>query len=166
MSITRTRHPNVLAAQWSANGGALCTTDLTQPDADVFGANVFGANEQRERLSPEAYERLQQTLRSGQPLDTSLADWKNQSVSVLPVNLGGLALLLFGVALMIAEAFMPGFSVVGFGGIVAFVLGALAGWINPDLAPGTMTVVLAFWLVLGVIALLRLTGTVRAGLRR
>jgi membrane-bound serine protease (ClpP class) len=47
------------------------------------------------------------------------------ALSVLPVNLGGLALLLFGIALMVAEAFMPGFGVVGFGGIVAFVIGAL-----------------------------------------
>jgi CDP-diacylglycerol--glycerol-3-phosphate 3-phosphatidyltransferase len=50
--------------------------------------------------------------------------------------------------------------------VLAFVLGTFAGWINMNLVPGTMTVVLAFWLVLGVIALLRLTGTVRAGLRR
>src|SRR3954454_5061902 len=74
MSFTRTRQPNVLAAQWSANGGALGTTDLTQPDADIFGANVFGPAEQKERLSQESYERLEQTLKSGQPLDTSLAD--------------------------------------------------------------------------------------------
>jgi glutamine synthetase len=74
MPISRTRHPNVLAAQWSANGGALGTTDLTQPDADVFGANVFGPAEQKERLSKESYERLEQTLKSGRPLDISLAD--------------------------------------------------------------------------------------------
>src|SRR3954452_7393452 len=74
MSSTRTRHPNVLAAQWSANGGALGTTDLTQPDADVFGANVFGPSEQKERLSGDSYERLQQTLTNGEPLDISLAD--------------------------------------------------------------------------------------------
>jgi membrane-bound serine protease (ClpP class) len=47
------------------------------------------------------------------------------ALSVLPVNLGGLALLLFGIALMVAEAFTPSFGVVGLGGIVAFVLGAL-----------------------------------------
>jgi membrane-bound serine protease (ClpP class) len=47
------------------------------------------------------------------------------ALSVLPVNLGGLALLLLGIGLMVAEAFSPGFGVVGLGGIVAFVLGAL-----------------------------------------
>ena len=38
---TRTRTPNVTAAQWSANGGALGAVDLTQPGAQVFGSNVF-----------------------------------------------------------------------------------------------------------------------------
>jgi membrane-bound serine protease (ClpP class) len=46
------------------------------------------------------------------------------ALSVLPVNLGGLALLLFGVALMVVEAFAPS-VVIGLGGLVAFVLGAL-----------------------------------------
>ena len=35
------------------------------------------------------------------------------------------ALILLGLAFMIAEAFMPSFGVIGFGGIVAFVVGAL-----------------------------------------
>jgi membrane-bound serine protease (ClpP class) len=47
------------------------------------------------------------------------------ALSVLPVNLGGLALLLLGIALMVAEHFTPGFGVAGLGGIVAFVVGAL-----------------------------------------
>ena len=74
MSITRHRHPNVLAAQWSANGGALGTTDLTQPGSEIFGANVFSTAEQRKRLSKDVFKRLQQTLANGEPLDTSLAD--------------------------------------------------------------------------------------------
>jgi membrane-bound serine protease (ClpP class) len=47
------------------------------------------------------------------------------ALSMLPVNYGGLALLLLGIALMVAEAFMPSFGVVGIGGIAAFALGAL-----------------------------------------
>jgi membrane-bound serine protease (ClpP class) len=47
------------------------------------------------------------------------------ALSVLPVNFAGLALLVFGIALMIAEKFSPGFGVVGIGGVVAFVIGAL-----------------------------------------
>jgi membrane-bound serine protease (ClpP class) len=47
------------------------------------------------------------------------------ALSVLPVTLAGLALLLLGIALMLAEAFTPGFGIAGLGGIVAFVMGAL-----------------------------------------
>jgi membrane-bound serine protease (ClpP class) len=47
------------------------------------------------------------------------------ALSVLPVNYAGLALLLLGIALMAAEAFLPSFGVVGLGGIAAFAIGAL-----------------------------------------
>jgi membrane-bound serine protease (ClpP class) len=47
------------------------------------------------------------------------------ALAVLPVNFAGLALLIFGIALMVAEAFTPSFGVAGLGGIVAFALGAL-----------------------------------------
>jgi membrane-bound serine protease (ClpP class) len=47
------------------------------------------------------------------------------ALSVLPVNYAGLALLILGVALMVAEAFMPSFGIVGLGGIAAFAIGAL-----------------------------------------
>jgi len=74
LPITRTRHPNVLAAQWSANGGALGMSDLTQPGSAEFGENVFGLAEQRKRLSKDVFKRLQATQAKGQALDTSLAD--------------------------------------------------------------------------------------------
>jgi membrane-bound serine protease (ClpP class) len=44
---------------------------------------------------------------------------------VLPVSFGGLALLLLGAGLMLAESFAPGFGLLGIGGLVAFVLGAI-----------------------------------------
>jgi membrane-bound serine protease (ClpP class) len=44
---------------------------------------------------------------------------------VLPVNYVGLALILLGVVLMIAEAFAPSFGVLGVGGLVAFVFGSI-----------------------------------------
>jgi membrane-bound serine protease (ClpP class) len=47
------------------------------------------------------------------------------ALAVLPVNYAGLALLIFGIALMVAEAFSPGFGIAGLGGIAAFALGAL-----------------------------------------
>jgi membrane-bound serine protease (ClpP class) len=47
------------------------------------------------------------------------------AMQVLSVNYGGLALLLVGVAMLVAEAFLPTFGVLGVGGLVAFVLGSL-----------------------------------------
>jgi membrane-bound serine protease (ClpP class) len=47
------------------------------------------------------------------------------ALSVLPVNLAGLALLIFGIGLMVAESFGHGLGVLGLGGVVAFVMGAL-----------------------------------------
>jgi len=44
---------------------------------------------------------------------------------VLPVNYAGLGLLLLGVALMVAEAFVPSFGVLGIGGLVSFVIGSV-----------------------------------------
>jgi len=46
------------------------------------------------------------------------------ALNQLPFNYAGLALLLIGVVCMVAEAFTPTFGVLGFGGLVAFVLGS------------------------------------------
>ncbi|NBA98261.1 nodulation protein NfeD [Pseudomonas sp. R5(2019)] len=47
------------------------------------------------------------------------------ALQLLPVNFAGVGLILLGLAFMVAEAFMPSFGVIGFGGIVAFVVGAV-----------------------------------------
>lgn len=47
------------------------------------------------------------------------------ALAMLPVDYAGLALLLLGLALMVAEAFTPSFGVLGLGGIAAFVFGAI-----------------------------------------
>jgi membrane-bound serine protease (ClpP class) len=47
------------------------------------------------------------------------------ALSVLPVNYAGLALILLGIALMVAEAFAPSFGIIGIGGVIAFVLGSV-----------------------------------------
>jgi len=47
------------------------------------------------------------------------------ALSVLPVNYGGLALILLGLALMVGEVFAPGFGVLGVAGIAAVVVGAI-----------------------------------------
>src|SRR5437016_1517143 len=72
--MPRIRQQNVLAAQWTANGGAIGAPDLTSPDNQVFGANVFSTAVQRKRLPKDIFRRLQQTLARGEALDTSLAD--------------------------------------------------------------------------------------------
>jgi membrane-bound serine protease (ClpP class) len=47
------------------------------------------------------------------------------ALHVLPVSVSALSLLVLGVALLIAEAFLPTFGLVGAGGIIAFLLGSL-----------------------------------------
>ncbi|MFW6345165.1 MAG: NfeD family protein, partial [Halomonas sp.] len=44
---------------------------------------------------------------------------------VLSVNYAGLALILVGLALIVGEALMPSFGILGFGGIAAFVIGSV-----------------------------------------
>ena len=72
--MARIRQQNVLAAQWTPNGGALGAPDLTVADNQVFGSNVFSPAIQRQRLPKDVFRRLQQTLARGEALDTSLAD--------------------------------------------------------------------------------------------
>src|SRR4051794_9959972 len=72
--MTRIRQQNVTAAQWSSNGEALGTVDLTEEKNNPFGANVFSEAVQRERLSKEAFKKLQAGLETGEGLDTDLAD--------------------------------------------------------------------------------------------
>lgn len=47
------------------------------------------------------------------------------ALTVLPVNFAGLGLLVFGIALMTAEAFTPGVGILGIGGAISFVAGAV-----------------------------------------
>jgi len=47
------------------------------------------------------------------------------SLQLLPVNYAGVALILLGIAFMVAESFLPSFGVLGIGGVAAFVAGAV-----------------------------------------
>jgi glutamine synthetase len=68
------RQQNVLATKWSPNGARLGAPDLTAPDNQVFGENVFSPAIQRQRLPKDVYKRLSKTLAKGAALDTTLAD--------------------------------------------------------------------------------------------
>jgi membrane-bound serine protease (ClpP class) len=46
-------------------------------------------------------------------------------LQVLPVNYAGLALIVVGIGLIVAEAYAPSFGALGIGGIAAFVFGAI-----------------------------------------
>ncbi len=56
------------------------------------------------------------------------------ALQMLPVNYAGAALLLFGIGLLAAEAMMPSFGILGFAGIVAFVIGSIF-LLDTDLEP-------------------------------
>jgi membrane-bound serine protease (ClpP class) len=43
----------------------------------------------------------------------------------LPISYAGLALILLGIAFMLAEAFMPSFGALGIGGVIAFAVGSV-----------------------------------------
>jgi glutamine synthetase len=71
--MPRVRESNVVAAQWSPNG-SIGTGDLTIPGTSIYGANVFGPDEQRQRLPRTIFRQLQATIDRGEPLDPGLAD--------------------------------------------------------------------------------------------
>ena len=75
-------------------------------------------------------------------------------LQLLPINYSGLALIFFGLACMIAEAFLPSFGVIGFGGVIAFVIGALV--LLASEAPGSR-------LPLGLVAGIGLTAALLVG---
>jgi membrane-bound serine protease (ClpP class) len=54
---------------------------------------------------------------------------------VLPINYGGLALMLLGIIFMISEAFVTSFGILGIGGIIAFAIGSII-LIDNGVVPG------------------------------
>ncbi|MCS6785434.1 MAG: nodulation protein NfeD [Thiobacillaceae bacterium] len=47
------------------------------------------------------------------------------ALNMLPVDYAGLALILVGIAFMVAEAFVPSYGILGLGGLIAFVVGSV-----------------------------------------
>ena len=56
------------------------------------------------------------------------------ALNLMPISYAGVGLLLLGVTLMTAEAFVPSFGALGLGGIVAFLVGSLL--LFPEEVPG------------------------------
>lgn len=78
------------------------------------------------------------------------------AINQLPVNYAGLALMLLGIALMVAEAVTPTFGVLGLGGIVAFSIGAaiLIDTDVPEYQVSWSTIIVAAALSFTVLSLL------------
>jgi membrane-bound serine protease (ClpP class) len=76
------------------------------------------------------------------------------ALQLLPINYSGLGLIFFGLACMVAEAFLPSFGVIGFGGVIAFVIGALL--LLDSEAPG-------FGVPLGLVAGIGITAALLVG---
>ena len=83
-------------------------------------------------------------------------------LQLLPINYSGLALIFFGLACMLAEAFLPSFGVIGFGGVIAFVIGALL--LFDSEAPG-FGLPLGLVASIGVVAALLVGATAQVALR-
>ena len=47
------------------------------------------------------------------------------ALQLLPVNFAGLGLMLLGVVLIVSEAFVPAYGVLGIGGVISFVIGSV-----------------------------------------
>lgn len=46
-------------------------------------------------------------------------------LQLLPINYAGLGLIIFGLILIVAEAFLPSFGILGIGGVISFVIGSI-----------------------------------------
>jgi membrane-bound serine protease (ClpP class) len=85
------------------------------------------------------------------------------ALNLLPINYAGAALVLLGIGLMVAEAHIGSFGVIGVAGIVAFVIGALLMF--PSGAPGftlSFSVVAAATIMTAALFLLVLTMLLRS----
>ena len=87
------------------------------------------------------------------------------AMQVLPVNASGLGLLALGVALLVAEAFLPTFGLVGVGGLVAFILGSLLLFDTPGTGVAVARSVV-FGVGGGLAAVILLVGALVARTRR
>lgn len=84
-------------------------------------------------------------------------------LNFLPINYAAAGLVLLGIGLMIAEAFLPTYGALGVGGVAAFAIGSLM-LVDTDIPAFrlSLSVVIAMTLVAGSLFLLVLTLLIRA----
>ena len=73
------------------------------------------------------------------------------ALQLLPINYAGVALILLGLAFIVAEAFVPSFGALGLGGIAALAIGMVI-LIDPETAPGfdiPLPFIVGFTLMMG-----------------
>jgi membrane-bound serine protease (ClpP class) len=70
------------------------------------------------------------------------------ALAALPLNYAGAGLAILGMALLVAEAFVPSFGILGFGGLLAFVIG-VAILMDTEGVPGFEI----YWPLIGGLAL-------------
>jgi membrane-bound serine protease (ClpP class) len=84
--------------------------------------------------------------------------------SSLPLNIGGLLLILFGIGLFVLELHVTSFGLLTIGGIVSIVLGAFALWTNVNPETEAIRVQVSPWLlvIVVILSLAYVFGVVRA----
>ena len=82
---------------------------------------------------------------------------------LLPVNYAGVALILLGVAFIVAEAFLPSFGIIGIGGAVALTIGAVILF-EGDVS-GSYALPLPFIVTIGAVSSAVVFATVALALR-
>lgn len=87
------------------------------------------------------------------------------ALQLLPVNYAGLALILLGLAFMVAEAFLPSFGALGLGGAVALAVGALI-LIDTDVPGFGIPFALVVAVALGSALIVGATATIALKTRR
>jgi membrane-bound serine protease (ClpP class) len=80
----------------------------------------------------------------------------------LPINHAGFALMVLGLALMVAEAFAPSFGILGIGGVVAFIFGSL---LLVDTGVEAFELSLAVVIGVGIVSALVVIGVSRMAFR-
>ncbi|KOR33323.1 hypothetical protein TI05_01725 [Achromatium sp. WMS3] len=88
------------------------------------------------------------------------------ALQMLPVDYAGLAFVILGLILMIAETFLPSFGALGIGGIIAFIFGSLILIDTSQGVPGISLSLVISLAIVSVILILTISGLALKSQRR